>query len=100
MILVAGGTGRLGTLLVARLAANGRDVRVFTRDPERARHLEGVAAEIVRGDVRDRTSIEPALAGVAIVVSAVHGFAGTGRVTPATVDRAGNANLVDAAAEA
>jgi uncharacterized protein YbjT (DUF2867 family) len=96
MILVAGGTGRLGTLVVSRLVADGHDVRVLTRDPARAEHLPG-AIEIVRGDVRDRASIEPAMQGVTTAVSAVHGFAGPGRVTPASVDRAGNANLIDVA---
>jgi uncharacterized protein YbjT (DUF2867 family) len=98
MILVAGGTGRLGTLLVGRLAAGGLDVRVLTRDPARARHLADSATEIVEGDVRDRASIDAAMRGIATVVSAVHGFAGPGRVTPASVDRDGNANLVDSAA--
>jgi uncharacterized protein YbjT (DUF2867 family) len=37
---------------------------------------------------------------VTTVVSAVQGFAGPGRVTPASVDRDGNANLVDVAAAA
>ena len=97
MILVAGGTGRLGTLVVSRLAARGLDVRVLTRDPARAHHLGGAATDIVRGDVRDRTSIQRAMQGVDTVVSAVHGFAGPGRVTPASVDRDGNANLVDTA---
>ncbi len=100
MILVAGGTGRLGTLVVSGLVARGLDVRVLTRDPARASHLPGTRVEIVRGDVRDRSSIEPALRGVATAVSAVHGFAGPGRVTPASVDRDGNANFVDAAAAA
>lgn len=100
MILVAGGTGRLGSLLVSQLATSGLDVRVLTRDPRRASHLSGVATEIASGDVRDRPSIERAMVGVSTVVSAVHGFAGPGRVTPASVDRAGNANLVDAAATA
>ncbi len=36
MILVAGGTGRLGTLLVRRLCVRGEDVRVLTRDPSRS----------------------------------------------------------------
>jgi NADH dehydrogenase len=98
MILVAGGTGRLGTLLVARLAKRGLDVRVLTRDPARASHLDGVANQIVVGDVRDRASIEDAMRGVHLVVSAVQGFTGPGRVTPATVDRDGNTNLIDAAA--
>jgi NADH dehydrogenase len=98
MILVAGATGRLGSVVVPRLAARGLDVRVLTRDPARARHLGDAATSIVRGDVRDRASVERAMQGVSTVVSAVHGFAGPGRVTPASVDRDGNANLVDAAA--
>ncbi len=54
-------------------------------------------SEIVVGDVRDPASLVPALSGVCTVVSAVHGFAGPGRVTPASVDRDGNAHLVAAA---
>jgi NADH dehydrogenase len=42
----------------------------------------------------------PAVQGAQVVVSAVHGFAGAGRVTPATVDRDGNARLVAAAQRA
>jgi uncharacterized protein YbjT (DUF2867 family) len=100
MILVAGGTGRLGTLVVSQLAMSGLEVRVLTRDPHRASHLAGVATEIATGDVRDRSSIEHAMDQVSTVVSAVHGFAGPGHVTPTSVDRDGNANLVDAAAGA
>lgn len=99
MILVAGGTGRLGTLVVQRLAALGLEVRVMTRDAARARHVDEIATEVVIGDVRDRGNLDAAVVGVATVVSAVHGFVGPGRVTPASVDRAGNINLVDAAAE-
>jgi uncharacterized protein YbjT (DUF2867 family) len=98
MIIVAGGSGRLGTLLVTRLAARGLAVRVLTRDPARARHLDGVATEIVEGDVRDKESLNRAIGGTTRVVSAVHGFAGRGRVSPSSVDRIGNANLVGAAA--
>ena len=49
-VLVAGGTGRLGTLVVAGLAARGIEVRVLTRDPRRAAHLaaSGVPGTIVR----------------------------------------------------
>jgi len=97
VILVAGGTGRLGSLLVARLAERGVDVRVLTRDAQRAQHLEGIAADITVGDVRDRASVERAVQGVDLVVSAVQGFAGPGRVTPVSVDERGNATLVDAA---
>lgn len=98
MIVVAGGSGRLGTLLVTRLAARGLAVRVLTREPNRARHLSELGVEIVTGDVRDRSTLEPAIRGATTVVSAVQGFAGPGRVSPGSVDRDGNANLVDAAA--
>src|SRR3954452_12059852 len=100
MILVAGGTGRLGRLVVARLVAAGIDVRGLTRDPDRAADLSVGAIEIAQGDVRDPSSIVRAMGGVTTVFSAVQGFAGTGHVTPASVDRAGNMHLVDAAAAA
>lgn len=97
MILVAGGTGRLGTLVVTELLAGGHAVRVLTRDPARARRFPEGALEIVRGDVRDKASLVPAMRDVTVVVSAVQGFAGPGRVTPETVDHRGNKALVDAA---
>lgn len=99
MIAVAGGTGRLGSRVVRRLAAAGLDVRVLTRDPARAQHLAESAAEVVTCDVRDPASMKAALRGATVTVSAVHGFAGPGHVSPESVDRDGNANLVDAAAD-
>lgn len=95
MIVVAGGTGRLGTELVGRLLARGEPVRVLTRAPGRAAHLAG--AEVAVGDVRRPEDVAAAVSGADAVVSAVHGFAGRG-VSPASVDRDGNACLVDAAA--
>ena len=100
MIVVAGGTGTLGTRLVPRLAGAGLAVRVLTRDPARAQHLAGPGVEVVRGDVRDPAQVAQAVRGAGIVISAVHGFAGPGRVSPAKVDRTGNANLISAAARA
>jgi uncharacterized protein YbjT (DUF2867 family) len=96
MILVAGGTGRLGSLVVQRLSARGETVRVLTRDRGRAAHLAG-SAEIVVGDVRDLASLVSAVEGAAAVVSAVHGFVGRRGVSPATIDRDGNAHLLAAA---
>jgi len=98
MIVVAGGTGTLGTRLVPRLAEQGLAVRVLTRDPARAQHLAGHGVQVVHGDVRDPGSIARALQGAGTVISAVHGFAGPGGVSPASVDRDGNARLIDAAA--
>jgi uncharacterized protein YbjT (DUF2867 family) len=95
VILVAGGTGRLGTELVRRLVDRGESVRVLTRDPERATHLPAV--DVVVGDVRRAGDVAAAVRGVEAVVSAVHGFTGRG-VSPASVDRDGNACLIRAAA--
>jgi uncharacterized protein YbjT (DUF2867 family) len=99
-VLVAGGTGRLGTMVVARLVGEGIPVRVMTRDPQRAAGLRGELVEIVQGDVREPSQVRDAMRGCDVVVSAVHGFVGTGGVSPATVDRDGNAHLVSAAEEA
>ncbi len=96
-VLIAGGTGRLGTLVVTGLAARGVEVRVMTRDPDRAAHLRRPHVDVVLGDVRDPASLAAATAGVAVVVSAVHGFAGPGGGTPESVDRDGNICLIDAA---
>jgi uncharacterized protein YbjT (DUF2867 family) len=98
MILVAGGSGRLGTLIVRRLVARGLGVRVLTRDRARAAHIAGSRVEVVEGDVRDVSSLGAAVAGVETVVSAIHGFGDTGNVSPASVDRDGNHHLIDAAA--
>ena len=98
MILVAGGSGRLGRQVVNRLVSEGRSVRVLTRDPSAAADLESSGVELVAGDVRDPGSLGPALSGVSTVVSAVQGLAGSGGVTPESVDRDGNRNLIDAAA--
>ena len=97
MIVVAGGTGTLGTRLVPRLAGAGLAVRVLTRDPQRAARLAGPGVDIVRGDVRDAARLCGVVHGAVTVVSAVHGLAGSGGVSPASVDQAGNANLIDAA---
>jgi uncharacterized protein YbjT (DUF2867 family) len=99
VILVAGGTGKLGGRVVRLLRSDGTQVRVLSRDVARASHL-GDGVDVVAGDVRDRASLPPALEGVTTVVSAVHGFAGPGAVTPDSVDRLGNANLIAAAVAA
>ncbi len=96
-VLVAGGTGRLGTVLVAALARRNVDVRVLTREPQRAAAEPAAHVQTVFGDVRDPASLVAAVAGVAVVVSAVHGFTGPRGVSPASVDRDGNHHLIDAA---
>ena len=97
MILVAGGTGLLGRQVVARLCAEGRPVRVLSRDATRARELLGPHVEVVEGDVRQATSVAAAMAGVSVAVSAVHGFLGGRGAGPSDIDVRGNATIVSAA---
>jgi uncharacterized protein YbjT (DUF2867 family) len=96
-ILIAGGTGILGTRVVRLLTARGQTVRVLTRDPARARHLAGDGVEIVPGDVREPGTLADALAGADTAISAIHGFSGAGGDSPRSVDGGGNANLIRAA---
>jgi uncharacterized protein YbjT (DUF2867 family) len=97
MILVVGGTGMLGRELVGRLRASGRGVRVMTRRPSLAADLLEIGAEVVAGDLRDGAETRAAVDGCASVVAAAHGFVGPRGISPATVDRDGNARLIDAA---
>lgn len=97
MILIAGGTGRLGTVLATRLTGRGLPVRVLTRVPSRAGDLAALGIEVATGDVRDLASVATAVRGADVVVSAIHGFTGTRGASPAAIDYQGNVNLIDAA---
>jgi uncharacterized protein YbjT (DUF2867 family) len=69
-VLVAGGTGFIGSHIVQRLLEKGHRVAVLTRDPGRARLPAGVEAR--RGDVRGSAdSLLDAVTGVDAVISAV-----------------------------
>ena len=97
MIVLAGGTGRLGRLVVRDLVERGHEVRVITRDPARATGLTGPLVEVAQADVRDQAGVTRVCADADVVVSAVQGVAGPGRVSPESVDRDGNKHLVEAA---
>lgn len=59
MILVTGATGRIGRQVVAELLDADVDFRALARDPAKASLPEGV--DVVRGDLSDPSSLEPAL---------------------------------------
>jgi uncharacterized protein YbjT (DUF2867 family) len=96
-VLIAGGTGRLGSVLVADLAAQGVPIRVLTRDPRRAQHLARYDVDVAVGDVTAPSDVAAAVRGASLVVSAVHGFAGPDRDSVADVDGGGIVRLIDAA---
>lgn len=100
MILIAGGTGALGTVLLRDLVARGASVRVLTRSAIRAAALRESGIEATVGDARDSAVLAAAVSGCETVISALHGFASGRGVSPATIDRDANVALVRAAADA
>lgn len=66
--LLTGGAGFIGSELVAQLVAEGRRVRVLDNLETGARkNLDGVACELLVGDVRDPSALRAALADVSDV---------------------------------
>ncbi|HEX7706849.1 MAG TPA: SDR family oxidoreductase [Thermoanaerobaculia bacterium] len=99
MIVIVGGTGTMGRLTTRKLLAAGERVTVVTRDPARAESLRQAGAEIVRGDLLDRTSLLRACEGAGTVLSAAHSLFGRGRHASVHVDGRGQRDLIDAAAK-
>jgi uncharacterized protein YbjT (DUF2867 family) len=95
-VLVAGGTGYVGGRLVSRLLERGYDVRVVARTPSRAETYDwSSAVEVVRGDVLDRDSLEPAFEGCRAAYYLVHSMGSSGDFAEA--DATAAANFRDAA---
>lgn len=72
-ILVIGGTGLLGSAVSQHLSEAGFQVRIMSRDAERARSAVGSSYEIVRGDSLNLEDLRAALQGCSGVhVSVAH----------------------------
>jgi len=63
-VLVIGATGVLGRPVTRELVGAGLDVRVLARDPRRARALLPVECHVVPGNLRNRASLDQAIADV------------------------------------
>ena len=101
LVLVAGATGKTGTLVVQQLQAKGYPVRAFVRSAEKAVERLGPDVEAVVGDLRNPASIAATLDGVNVVVNAAgSGVPAPDDNMPEHVDFEGARNLADAAAAA
>ena len=104
MILLVGGTGNLGGRIARQLAAHGSAFRALVRPGTDPGELRDLAAEFVRGDLRDPGSLRAAVEGIETVIASAHSLdrimAGRRDVTIRAVDLDGYRNLVTAADEA
>jgi len=104
MVLVVGSTGFVGSDIVRRLAASGKQVRALVRassDPAKRAQLEASGAVLIEGDLKDAASLGRACDGVDTVISTASATTSRGDGNNVeSVDRQGQLALVDAAAAA
>ncbi|MCG8420027.1 MAG: SDR family oxidoreductase [Proteobacteria bacterium] len=62
--LVTGATGFIGSAVVRKLLASGREVRALVEPGASLHTLDGLDVEVVRGDVCDRDTVDRAFRGV------------------------------------
>lgn len=60
---VTGGTGFIGTHLIAQLRAAGHDVVALVRNPAKAQALKALGAELAQGDVTERSTLRAPMEG-------------------------------------
>lgn len=106
MILVVGGTGRLGREVVAQLAHTGERVRVMARGASQPFPVTGEESrtgddvEYVRADLASESDCRRAVEGCAQAVFAASGFGIPKGVDERSIDRDGAIRLVRAAGQA
>jgi dihydroflavonol-4-reductase len=64
---VTGATGFVGSHIARVLAEQGAELRLLVRSTSNCQNIEGLKAERAMGDLRDRTSLEKAMAGCEVV---------------------------------
>ena len=94
-LLVVGATGTLGRQVVRQALDEDLEVRCLVRNPNKAIFLKEWGAEIVKGDLCDKSTLPSALKGMDAVIDAA-----TARVTDnlsaREVDWQGKVNLIQA----
>jgi uncharacterized protein YbjT (DUF2867 family) len=101
MNLIVGATGMLGGEICRLLAEQGKAVRALVRETsnsEKVARLRGLGAEVVRGDLKDRASLEAACRSASAVVSTASSTLSRQEGDSIeSVDRQGQLNLIEAA---
>lgn len=98
MIVVFGGTGKVGRQIVDQLRNDRHTVRVVTRDPSSARVAGDV--EVVAADLHDRQSLVRAVTGASAIVCTAQGGGGKGANGPRGVEGTGIPSLIGVAQDA
>ncbi|MFO1425632.1 MAG: NAD(P)H-binding protein [Steroidobacteraceae bacterium] len=96
-ILVAGGTGRNGSAIVAALEAHGAKPRILARDLAKARERFPGDHDWVEGDVTRAETLAAAVKGIDIIIDAVATSEVDGPNGFEAVDLGGMKNLIAAA---
>lgn len=100
-ILVTGGTGFIGSRLVRRLVAQRHHVRVMAVDGDPLlANLDGVACEVVRGDIRRPETLAAPTEGVQTVFHLAAVLYSDDPAAFRRINLEGTGNLVDAAVRA
>ena len=97
LILVAGANGVLGSTIVRRLRAEGRNVRALSRNAQKLQALAQLGAEAFPADMMDRAAMDRACAGVTEIVTTANNILGKGRTSCNSIDEAMYRTLGDAA---
>jgi uncharacterized protein YbjT (DUF2867 family) len=101
MDLIVGATGMLGGEICRLLAAQGKPIRALVRktsSPDKVAQLRSLGAEVVRGDLKDRASLEVACRGTSAVVSTASStLTRQEGDSIESVDRQGQLDLIEAA---
>lgn len=104
MILVVGATGTLGGEICRLLTQRAQPVRALVRhtsNPDRVARLKSIGAEQVRGDLKDRRSLDAACRGASAVISTASSTVSRQEGDSIeSVDREGQLGLIAAAAAA
>jgi uncharacterized protein YbjT (DUF2867 family) len=97
MILVVGATGNLGGAVTRMLLAQGQPIRLLARPQSDYQPLADAGAQVVLGDLKQRSSLDAACQGVDTVITTANSAARGGEDNPQTVDLEGNRHLIDEA---